>query len=153
MADAQGLSHIIYSARRTIRVKRDEFVRRGVRKLAPWIEQTDMIQARNLVQLEWIQRRLFEEVRVDIKDAEGNIRPAVDQLRRNALAQSRIAESLGLTPATRQALKSSTANVALDLAAMMAQPPDETEALMTQPMDEKETAGPKAKAPDGESNE
>jgi hypothetical protein len=108
--------------RRGVRAKRDQRVRRACRQVTIVAPHLDDPKYRPLVQsfarLSILSIDAFDHLRrVGITNDEGELRASVDSFQRLAMAQLRLAEKLGLTPAALGKLGKSRP---VDLAAAMA---------------------------------
>jgi|SRR5215469_8955153 len=88
---------------------RDEKVRRLLRKLriaCPWIEDSDAPIARRFCELEVLISQVYAYIRgTSVINQSGEVRNAVDAHRRLTVAQAQLADRLGLTPASRVAIR------------------------------------------------
>lgn len=90
-------------------ILRDERVRRLKRKLyveCPWLTVADDPMARRFCELQVLIEQVYAFVRTTgVLTPAGEVKTAVDSHRRLTLAQSTIANALGLTPLSRTTLK------------------------------------------------
>jgi hypothetical protein len=102
------------AARRKVKQQRNRALR-NLRKVAPWLQPSDMFVARafvrNEVMSDAIQARLKAE---GYFDEAGNPRPAAEFLRRLSLANTRIAAELGLTVRSRVEIQAGSRYQAID---------------------------------------
>ena len=110
---------------------RDETTRRLVRKMRvamPWLEDSDLPVCRSWAELEVLGSRVYAELRNrGVIGAEGDARRLLNDYRTLRATQLAFARELGMTPAARMALKTSGTRAAFDLAAAMAQDPEDAE--------------------------
>lgn len=104
---------------------RDEKTRRLLRRVRtalPWLEDSDMATARSWCQLEVLADQCHMVLRRDgvINPATGEVRRILQDFRLLRVAQLQYAIQLGMSPASRLAIKVSGTHAALDLAAQCA---------------------------------
>ncbi len=87
-----------------------------LKKVAPWLQPSDMIVARQFARLEIMSTEIQARLREGgYFDADGNPLPAADFLRRLALAQARIGGELGMTTRSRIEISSGSRAVPIDV--------------------------------------
>jgi hypothetical protein len=110
---------------------RDLTVYRLVKKMRaamPWLEDSDEPTCRGWAQLEVIASRIYAELRVHgFVNDKGEPRTLLVEFRQMRSAQLRFERELGMTPASRVAMKGSGTRAAFDLPAMMAKADDDEE--------------------------
>jgi hypothetical protein len=125
---ARPAKYGLYVRARPGLILRDERVRRLKRKLyveCPWLTVADDPMARRFCELQVLIEQVYAFIRTTgVLNPAGDVKIAVDSHRKLTLAQATIANALGLTPASRTALKLGR-NVEFDLAAVYAAVPDE----------------------------
>jgi hypothetical protein len=103
---------------------RDKKAERLVRKmfqLMPWLEPSDRSMARGFAELEIMCGQAYAVLRaMGIINAKGDGRRLLDDYRKLRQTQAVYARELGMSPASRMALKASGTRAALDLAGAMA---------------------------------
>jgi hypothetical protein len=100
-------------------VKRDQRLkrRRGmIRRAAPWLQPSDcLVVPQALARLMILADQVYERLQAQgLFDENGDPRPGVDQLRRIALAEEKLAASLGLTVKSRTELQSGSGGIPVD---------------------------------------
>lgn len=149
---AGPVTHGAYTRARSAMDIRGRKVARLVRRMRtvmPWLEDSDLPACRSWAELEIVGAALFAGIVKEgatHTDDKGDVaaRRLVEDHRKNRIAKLAYERELGMTPVARMALKTSSTHMALDLAAVMAQEPDEGEEVV--PMDNLEPdALPKAK--------
>jgi hypothetical protein len=100
---------------------RDEKTRRLVRRMRnvmPWLEESDIPSCRAWAQLEILADQAFSVLRaMGLVNGQGEPRRLLTDYRQIRTAQLGFGNALGMTPAARQALKTSRDGAAFDLAA------------------------------------
>jgi hypothetical protein len=103
---------------------RDRRVQRLVRKMfvqMPWLEQSDAPTCRAWAQLEVLADRAFFELREHgILNPQNEPRRLLNDFRMIRQTQMTIAAQLGMSPASRMAIKATGTRAAFDLASAMA---------------------------------
>jgi hypothetical protein len=111
---------------------RDEKVRRLVRRMRvamPWLEDADEPTARSWAQIEVLADMAHTILRkIGITSNGSEPRRLLTDFRQLRLAQLQYARELGMTPASRQALRTARTNDAFDLAAVAAAGTEDAEA-------------------------
>ncbi len=110
-------------SRMAVRRHRDEQIRRGVckaRRLAPHLENPIFLPLlQSFCRISLLLERGYQSLRDgSLLDQDGELRGSVDTVRRLAETQTRLAEKLGLTPATLRAMAKEKV---IDLAAELAE--------------------------------
>jgi phage terminase small subunit len=110
-------------ARNGVRL-RDRKVQRLVRKLEtimPWLEPSDLPTARAWCELEVLSAYVYAELRDHgVINAEGDARRLLDDYRKLRATQIVLSRELGMTPASRTAIRAGNRETPLDLVAQMA---------------------------------
>ncbi len=102
---------------------------RRLRAVAPWLEPSDESTARAYCELEIISAGIFAALtKLGLLNGKAEARQLVDQHRRIKLAQLAYARELGLSPASRMAIKATGTRAAFDLPGSMARAATETTA-------------------------
>lgn len=120
-------------AKRQSKRQRDQQIRRLTRRLqtlAPHLDRPEFLPLlRSYARLSILIERTYGVIRDDdsLMGEDGEIRSSIDTVRRLAETQSRLAEKLGLTPAT---LRAFSREKTVDLAAVMADKEDDDEETM-----------------------
>jgi hypothetical protein len=104
---------------KVVRRSRDQRIkrRRGmIRAAAPWLTPSDLLVVPNaLSRLMIMSSDIYDKLkRQGFFDENGDPRPAVETLRKLALAEARLASALGLTVSSRQEAQNGSVNVPLD---------------------------------------
>jgi hypothetical protein len=111
-------------------ILRDAKVTRLKRKLyiqAPWLTDADAAIARRFCELQVLIEQVYAFIRsTGVLTPTGEIKTAVDAHRRMTLARNQLATQLGLTPASRMAIKADGTRAAFDLPGSMARAATET---------------------------
>jgi hypothetical protein len=93
-----------------------------VRVLCPWIEGSDLPCVRSWAELEILGVTVFRElVENGVLTCDGEARRLLNDYQKLKKTQLAYETALGLTPASRIAIKASSGSAAVDLVAMMAQ--------------------------------
>jgi Phage terminase, small subunit len=102
---------------------RDAKVARLKRKLfieCPWLTEADAAIARRFCELQVLIEQVYAFIRATgVMSTTGEVKSAVDAHRRMTLAQNTLAAQLGLTPASRIAIKVAGSRAAFDLPSAM----------------------------------
>lgn len=102
---------------------RDRKVQRLVRRMRavlPWLEDADIPACRAWAQFEVLCDQVHAWLRAgNVVNEQGEARRLLDDYRKLRQAQLMYSRELGLTPASRQALKASGTRAALDVVAAM----------------------------------
>ncbi len=103
---------------------RDRRVQRLVRKMRvamPWLEEVDLPAARAWAQFEVLADQVYAWLRASsVVNAKGEGKRLLHDFRQLRQTQLEFARQLGMTPASRAALKASRDNGAFDLASVIA---------------------------------
>jgi hypothetical protein len=114
----------IYASSKNSRKLRDaqtRYVMRKVRTLCPFIRPEDIWIARRFAELEYLASRCYAALRdSEIVNGKGESKRLLTDYRRLVQTQLSLANSLGLSPAARMAIKANSANAALDLVGQFA---------------------------------
>lgn len=118
------VTHGLYVRAANARGRRDLRVRRLVYRMRcamPWIEDADVPACRGWAELEILSSTVFAEIkRVGVIGKDDEPRRLLGDYRQLRLAQLAYERELGMTPASRQALRASGNKPALDLVAAFA---------------------------------
>ena len=132
-AAGKHLSTGLYVKSENGRKLRDLVVRRLTRKMRirmPWLEDSDEPACRGWAQLEVIASKVYAELREHgFTNGDGEPRKLLSEFRQLRQTQLAYERELGMTPASRMAMKASGTHAALDIASLMAQEPDEAEVV------------------------
>ncbi len=92
-----------------------------MRELCPWIEPPDLPLLRRWAEIEHHATRIHAFLKIigEVNSATGDPRRLVNELRMLAQAQASIGAQLGLSPASRMAIKADGSRAAFDLPAEM----------------------------------
>jgi len=105
---------------------RDRKVSRLVRRmfsLMPWLEPQDTPLCRSWAELQVVGDQVYAGLRSQgVLTGQGEMRRLADDFRKLRLAQATLAAALGMSPASRMAIKADSTRGALDIAAEMAVP-------------------------------
>lgn len=105
-----------------LRDKKVERLARKVRNVLMWLEPSDYPAVRVWAELEILATQVFATLHTgSVINAAGEGKRLLDDYRKLRLAQAVYSRELGMTPASRQALKAAGTNAALDIAALCAQ--------------------------------
>jgi len=103
---------------------RDNQVRFYVRKLrsqCPWLQKQDSFLVIQFCRLQLLSDRVYSALREsELINGKGESKRLLQDFRRLALGCAQIAAQLGLSPASRMAIKASSTNAALDLVGQFA---------------------------------
>jgi hypothetical protein len=103
---------------------RDQRVRKLVQRMRvtmPWLEDSDVPVCRAWAELEALASRVYAELRdKGVINSEGDARRLLDDYRKLRATQIVLSRELGMTPASRIALKADSTGAALDLVAQIA---------------------------------
>lgn len=92
-----------------------------VRAIMPWLEPVDGPTVRVWCELEYLAGQVYAALRsYGAVNPHGEARRLIDDYRKLRLAQAVFARELGMTPASRMAIKAISGRAPLDLAAAMA---------------------------------
>jgi hypothetical protein len=92
-----------------------------MRDVMPWIEQADIPAARAWAEMEYLAGQVYAVLRaMHPVIPDGEARRLLDDYRKLRQTQAVFARELGMTPASRMALKASGTSAALDLAEIAA---------------------------------
>lgn len=106
-----------------IRDRRVTILAHRVRTGLPWLEPSDWPIVRSWCEIEVLCEQAYAILRTaGIVNKDGEPRRLLEDFRKLRTAQIAIARELGMTPASRMAIKGNAANAALDLVAAFAQP-------------------------------
>jgi hypothetical protein len=93
-----------------------------VRAVLPWLEVADFPAVRAWAEFEILCEQVFAVLRAgSVVNVAGEGKRLLDDYRKLRLAQASIAASLGMTPASRMAIKAAGTHAAFDLPAGMAE--------------------------------
>jgi len=108
---------------------RDRKVSRLVQKMRTimhWLEPADTPTCRAWAELEILAGEVCAALRsMGVLNAQGEARRLLDDYRKLRATQIALSRELGMSPASRMALRATGTKTAFDLAAQMAQPDDE----------------------------
>lgn len=103
---------------------RDRKVQRLVRKMSvimPWLEPSDLPVCRSWAELEILATRVFAELRDHgVINGKGEVRGLLDDYRKLRATQIMFARELGMTPASRLAIRATGSRTPIDIAGAMA---------------------------------
>jgi hypothetical protein len=103
-----------------LRDKKVERLARKVRASLPWLEPSDFPAVRAWAEFEYLCGQVYAVLRAaSVVNGAGEAKRLLDDYRKLRLAQATIANSLGMTPASRMALKTSGTRAAFDLPSAM----------------------------------
>jgi len=101
-----------------IRDKRVERLARRVRAVLPWLESSDFPTVKAWAELETLASYVYGWLyKTGIVNESGKARRLLDEYRKLRIAQTVLARELGMTPASRIAIKAHSAETAVDIAA------------------------------------
>lgn len=104
-----------------LRDKKVERLARKVRTVMPWLEPADWPIVRAWAEFEYLAGQVYAALRsYGAVNPHGEARRLLDDYRKLRLAQAIFARELGMTPASRMAIKAISGRAPLDLAAAMA---------------------------------
>jgi hypothetical protein len=105
-----------------LRDKKCERLARKVRAALPWLTEADHPAVRTWSEFEILARNCYAILRyASPTNKQGEPRKLLDDYRRLRMSQHTIASSLGMTPASRMAIRQTSRDVPLDLVAQLAQ--------------------------------
>ena len=115
-----------------LRDKKVERLARKVRELLTWLEPSDLPSVRAWCELEVLSQHVYAELRTHgvLSPETGDARRLLHDYRQLRQTQAIWSRELGMTPASRMAMKASGTHAALDIASLMAQEPDEAEVVV-----------------------
>ena len=118
------------SAGLRLRDKKVERLARKVRAALPWLEPADFPAVRAWAEFEYLAGQVYAMLRVgSVVNAAGEGKRLLDDYRKLRLAQAVLSRELGMTPASRIAIKANGNKVELDIAAMCAAGIDDAEVV------------------------
>jgi hypothetical protein len=104
-----------------LRDKKVTRLTRRMRNIVPWLEDSDAPACRRWAELEVLIGQAYAALRTrGLFDAEGNLRRLAEDYRKLVMAQAVWSRELGLTPASKVAIKANSTSAALDLAGRFA---------------------------------
>ncbi|WP_333647419.1 hypothetical protein [Candidatus Binatus sp.] len=104
------------SAGYRLRDKKVERLARKVRDALPWLEPADFPAVRTWAEMEYLAGQVYAALRAgSVINVKGEARRLLHDYRQMRIAQASIAASLGMTPASRMALKATGTRTAFDL--------------------------------------
>ena len=147
MRETNHLTHGLFvRSKKGVRL-RDLTIYRLVKKLRfamPWLEDSDQPACRGWAQMEVMASRIYAELRDHgFTNGEGEPRRLLSEFRQLRQTQLAYERELGMTPASRMAMKASGTHAALDIASLMAQEPDEAEVVPDKPKGDAKDNAPK----------
>jgi len=108
------------SAGLRLRDKKVERLARKVRDALPWLEPADFPAVRTWAEMEYLAGQVYAALRAgSVINVKGEARRLLHDYRQMRIAQASIAASLGMTPASRMALKATGTRTAFDLPSEM----------------------------------
>ena len=108
------------SAGLRLRDKKVERLARKVRDALPWLEPADFPAVRTWAEFEYLAGQVYAALRAgSVINVKGEARRLLHDYRQMRIAQASIAASLGMTPASRMALKATGARSVFDLPSEM----------------------------------
>src|ERR1035437_3250315 len=108
--------YVLASAGLRLRDKKVERLARKVRDALPWLEPSDFPAVRAWAEFEYLAGQVYAALRAgSVINAKGEARRLLDDYRKLRLAQAVLSRELGMTPASRMALKATGTRTAFDL--------------------------------------
>ena len=99
-----------------LRDRKTERLARKVRSVLPWLEPSDYPAVRAWCELEYLAGQVYAVLRAgSVVNAAGEGKRLLDDYRKLRLAQAIYSRELGMTPASRMALKATGTRTAFDL--------------------------------------
>jgi hypothetical protein len=112
------MDNAVTTTRRTVRIQRDQKVRRLTRKVRaalPWIQIADSAAVRAWAELEVLSQLAYQRLRESgIINDEGEPRALLDAYLRTRKAQLSFEKELGMTPRSRAEIASGSRTVPID---------------------------------------
>jgi hypothetical protein len=113
-----------------LRDKKVERLARKVRAALPWLEPSDFPAVRAWAEFEYLCGQVYAVLRASsVVNSAGEAKRLLDDYRKLRLAQAVLSRELGMTPASRMALKTSGTRAAFDLPSAMSAAAEEAETV------------------------
>ncbi|MGA7872934.1 MAG: hypothetical protein WCA22_18750 [Candidatus Binatus sp.] len=120
------------SAGYRLRDKKTERLARKVRSVLTWLEPSDYPAVRAWAELEVLATQVFAVLRAgSVVNAAGDGKRLLDDYRKLRLAQAVYSRELGMTPASRMAIKATGSRTAFDLPGAIAATAEDAETVET----------------------
>jgi hypothetical protein len=103
-----------------LRDKRVERLARKVRALMPWLEPSDFPAVRAWAEMEYLSNQVYAALAsMGVLNRQGEARRLLSEYRQLRATQVMLARELGMTPASRMAIKATGTHVPFDLSPEM----------------------------------